>query len=184
MLPGGELPFLQALSLDSPSIFSFYKGKATFKATERISMHKLANESPLTEDEAVRYMGHMAQVGIALCTEPQASTERLCQEVLLLTKGRAQLILNPDKTCRAQPCPIHYHMHYREKCYGVLQVTPASKLLDAPKLSHNLAEALAHECCFILCVLDGVHSMHSRLHRINPQAIEPLTSREQQIIVL
>lgn len=124
-----------------------------------------------------------------LLGERDGVADRLCQEVDVLTRHRAQLRLHPAGRARNIRAEVAagahlYPVEFAGHLYGTLVVMPDSHDPTAPALPEPLARQLARVCGALLCLLDQSALLRALGSHLPPCDPQPLTVRQREVLTL
>jgi len=146
------------------------------------------NRASTNTFDYAQHFVHLLDSGEVLCRQTCGVTERLCQEVALITQGCAQLVLHERFSAGPQAPPPRLSMPFPVQSgnltYGTLYIAldpaqPAYPLLPVP-----IARALAQLCGLVLQVCEVATFLAAQSQRCGPQALRPLTRRTREVLTL
>jgi DNA-binding CsgD family transcriptional regulator len=140
-----------------------------------------------TEDDALVYVARLLEVGQVLFKDVHQAAESLCQVVMLMTQGRAQLMLYPhvisiDPHVKAEPSSSSYPVCCNESHYGMVQVNTAFMHTTATAVSPSAMRVVAQVCGLLLYSFEMSALMQTQRQSIASSTQKSLTAREQAIL--
>lgn len=143
-----------------------------------------------TENNALGYVARLLEVGQVLFKDVHQAAENLCQVVVLMTQGRAQLMLYPhvisiDPHVKAEPSSSSYPVCCNDSYYGMVQVNTALMHTTATALPPSAMHVVAQVCGLLLYsfeMSDLMQAQHQHRIDIGTSAQKSLTAREQAIL--
>ncbi|QBD77235.1 hypothetical protein EPA93_15015 [Ktedonosporobacter rubrisoli] len=148
-----------------------------------------AEQTDLVSLELVRNFLNICQ---ELCGQRSKVTERICQEVISLTKGRARLLLHrtlpQESVSSLLSNSVSFPVLFCNRAYGNLQVALDP---DGPSLPVAISQTIAQLCGWILYTLEMAGFMEVQSRHLSqtplPQIarfIDSLSKREREILML
>jgi DNA-binding CsgD family transcriptional regulator len=139
------------------------------------------------EDNALGYVARLLEVSQVLFKDGHQAAENLCQIVVLMTQGRAQLTLYPhvlsiDPYVKAEPSSSSYPVCCNESHYGMVQVNPALLHTTASTLPPSALRVVAQVCGLLLYSFELSALMQTQRRSIASSMQKSLTAREQAIL--
>lgn len=126
--------------------------------------------------------------GQQLCKHTQRVGEKLCQEVMRATQGRARLLLPFEETSDEEqasfPVFVSFQVQFNNRSYGTLDIAPDSEQPASPALPLPLAQLLAHICGLLLSNIELSVFIEGQCQRLEHRSPEQLTRREQEVLEL
>src|SRR5438270_666920 len=102
--------------------------------------------------DAIQLMAHLLRFGETLSQHPQGVSERLSQEVIRTTQGRAWLLLaEPDAPAYAF---LKLPLAFYQRSYGTLCLAADAADPARPALPLSTAQLLASVCSLLLYMLE------------------------------
>jgi DNA-binding CsgD family transcriptional regulator len=132
---------------------------------------------------------HLFNIGQVLCGQTQGVAERFCQEVALVTQGRAQLRLHYHKSAgiaavSAQALSSGFPVQFRDRDYGTLYVVSDPTQIVSPILPLPVAQVLAQTCGWLLFTFELAACFPGLATQSEQQTNRALTRREKEVLVL
>jgi len=125
--------------------------------------------------------------GQTLCKYTHRIGERLGQEVMRATQGKASLLpCQNSSTGRRFPfsVSVSFPVRFRNRIYGRLEIAPDSAHPGSPALPLPVAQVLAHTCGSLLYTLELSAFIEGQCQRLDSQVTGHLTRREQEVMEL
>ena len=112
----------------------------------------------------------------------------LSQEVLLVTKGHAQLILANQKSSKRQQllpdASISIPVQFGNLVYGALYVAIDPTYPQSPALPLSVAQLLARVCSWLLYAFEQLAFLQRLCQQLDYQEHGTLTKREREVLAL
>lgn len=139
-------------------------------------------------EEYVQRITHLFSIGQRLHGQTHEWVNRLCQEVLLVTEGHAQLILGNQKSLKDQQrisdASISISVQFGQRVYGALYVTIDPTYPQSPALPLFIAQLLAKVCSWLLYAFEQSAFLQRLCQGLNYQEHRALTKREREVLAL
>jgi hypothetical protein len=108
--------------------------------------------------DAVQLMAHLLRLGETLSQHPHRVGERLNQEVMRITQGRAWLLLAdqpiPAEPDAPAPAYLELPLAFYQRSYGTLCLAADASDPARPALPLSTAQLLASVCSLLLYMLE------------------------------
>ncbi|MBV8695913.1 MAG: helix-turn-helix transcriptional regulator [Ktedonobacteraceae bacterium] len=146
----------------------------------------ITNTANMSLGDYAQMFTHLLSLSQMLCKQAYGASERLCQEVILATQGRARLLLRMPSVAPEVPSSlsISFPIQFHDRIYGTLEITPDTTRPTFPALPLSVAHLLAHICGWLLYTVELSAFMEGQLQRLSPQIPERLTKREREVLAL
>ena len=137
----------------------------------------------------VQYFLHLLAIGQQLQGQTRGVTDRLCQEVELITQGCAQLVLHHQGVSqRAQiPSPsqaVSFPVQFGDLNYGTLYVAFDPAQPTHPLIPAKVADSLAQLCGMLLYTLEVSALLQAQYQHLEHLAYKSLTKRQREVLTL
>ena len=137
----------------------------------------------------VQYFLHLLNIGHQLQGQTQGVSNRLCQEVELITQGCAQLVLHyQGLSQRAQlPSPSQaagFPVQFGDLNYGTLYVALDPAQPTHPMIPAKVADLLAQLCGILLYAFEVSALLQVQYQHLEHHAYESLTKRQREVLTL
>jgi len=154
--------------------------------TQTVDADTVTDTSPV--DYAQLFI-HLLSIGQLLYDQAHEVADRLCQEVALVTQGRAQLFLRHRTSLDRAELPsltlsVSFPVQFRSMIYGTLYIASDPVQPAYLALPLTIAHLLAQACGCILYTLELSALLQGQYRRSDQQAQDPLTKRQQEILTL
>lgn len=131
----------------------------------------------------------LLSVGQVLCEQTQGVADRFCQEVALVTQGRAQLFIRYQKSLgRAELFPpatsVSFPVQFRNIIYGSLYIASDPVQPASLALPLAIAHLLAQTCGCLLYTFELSAFLQGQPRRLDHQVQGTLTKREREVLIL
>ncbi len=149
---------------------------------------KISDTTGASLEDCTQLIADLLSFGQALSKHPHRVGQRLCQEVMRATQGRAWLVLPGQDSSTGRPAPfpvsVSFPVRFRNRIYGTLEIAPDPAHPASPALPLPVAQLLAHTCGSLLYTLELSAFIEGQCQRLDYQDPEHLTKREQEILEL
>ena len=139
-------------------------------------------------EEYVQRITHLLSIAQRFQGPTHEWVDCLCQEVLLVTQGHAQLILCNQKSSKGQQlisdASISIPVQFGQRVYGALYVTIDSTYPQSSALPLFVAQLLAKVCSWLLYAFEQSAFLQSLCQQLNYQEHGALTKREREVLAL
>jgi len=146
---------------------------------------KISDTTGASLEDCTQLIADLLSFGQALSKHPHRVGQRLCQEVMRATQGRAWLVLPGQDSSTGRPAPfpvsVSFPVRFRNRIYGTLEIAPDPAHPASPALPLPVAQLLAHTCGSLLYTLELSAFIEGQCQRLDYQDPEHLTKREQDI---
>lgn len=150
-----------------------------------------ASQGSSAEDNIVEDMQlvtHLLSLGQMLCEQVQGGVTRLCQEVKLITRERAQLYLGQKRSAKGAKSPpgtlMTLPVQFGQQRYGTLYVASDPLHNEQLALPLPVAQLLAQVCSWLLYTLEQSAFLQGQCQQLDYQMHGPLTRREREVLAL
>lgn len=132
---------------------------------------------------------HLLHLGQVLCEQVQEDVVvHLCQEVKLISQGRAQLNLGQQRRHRHVQLPqgtlLTLPIQFRHIIYGTLCIAADAHQIAEPAIKLPVAQLMAQACSWLLYSLDQATFLCTQRRTLEYQIHGPLTKRESEVLSL
>ncbi len=149
---------------------------------------KTSDTAGTSLEDCTQLIADLLSFGQALSKHPHRVGQRLCQEVLRATQGKAWLLLlgQDSSTGRSAPFPVSvsFPVRFRNQIYGTLEIAPDPAHPASPALPLPVAQLLAHTCGSLLYTLELTAFIEGQCQRLDCQIPAHLTKREREVLAL
>jgi DNA-binding CsgD family transcriptional regulator len=122
------------------------------------------------------------------CKQTEGIGEKLCQEVMSATEGKARLRLHCHVSSGQQQAPfpisVSFQVQFNNRSYGTLDIASDPKHSSSPALPLPVAQLLAHICGLLLCTIELSVFIAGQYQRLDCQDPGQLTKREREVLGL
>jgi DNA-binding CsgD family transcriptional regulator len=130
----------------------------------------------------------LLSLGQTLYEQPHGAIERLGQEVMRATQGRAKL-LPPHQNSSTEldvPFPVFasFPVWFRHRTYGKVHIASDPAYPTSPALPLHVAEILVHICSYLLYTLELSAFIEGQCQGLDYQIPRDLTNREREVLTL
>jgi len=143
-------------------------------------------EASIVED--MQLVTHLLDLGQMLCEQVQGGVARLCQEVKLITRERAQLYLGQKLSAKGAKSPpgtlMTLPVQFGHQRYGTLYVASDPLHNEQLALPLPVAQLLAQACSWLLYTLEQSAFLQGQCQQLDYQMHGPLTRREREVLAL
>jgi DNA-binding CsgD family transcriptional regulator len=145
-----------------------------------------ATDSDILED--MQQVTHLLSLGQVLCGHVDDAVARLCQEVRLITQGRAQLFLGRHLSSKRVQLPpstlITLPVQFGHLVYGIVCIERDPVHTEQLALPLPAAQLLAQACSWLLYTLEQSTFLQGQCQQLDYQVHGPLTRREREVLAL
>lgn len=138
--------------------------------------------------EEIQLLTHLLGLGQMLCGQVQGAANRLCQEVKLVTQGRAQLLLGRQVLTKGVQLPpgtlITLPVQFGHLMYGTLCIAFDDVHSEQPAIPLPIAQLLAQTCSWLLYAIEQSTFLQGQCQQLDYQVHKPLTKREREVLAL
>ncbi len=142
----------------------------------------------IPHEDCTQLMADLLSFSQALCKQTHRIGERLCQEVMHATQGKAMLLFSCQSSSVGKDIPFHvsvsFPVRFRNRTYGTLDIAPDSAHPKFPALPLPVAQLLAHVCGSLLYTLELSAFIEGQCQLLDCQDPEQLTKREREVLEL
>ncbi|QBD77250.1 response regulator transcription factor [Ktedonosporobacter rubrisoli] len=141
------------------------------------------------EAEYVDYFVHLTSVTETLCGHAEGVANKLCEEVMKVTKGNAIIVMNSPQLnlqttlLRCDPISVRFPVRFRGIVYGEMYIKASPHHPSYPSLPLPIAHALAQTCGLILHTLE-VSALTLNRNQGNKGLHGAITKRQREVLVL
>jgi DNA-binding CsgD family transcriptional regulator len=154
----------------------------------KMQMFSRSDESGTSLQTYAQILTDLVGFGQILCQQPEGMGEKLCQQVMQATEGKARLRLLHHLTSGEQqplfPISISFPVQFKNRSYGTFDVAPDPRHAAFPALGLPVAQLFAHLCGLLLYTMEVSALMEGQCRHLETQDPIPLTRREGQVLGL
>jgi ATP/maltotriose-dependent transcriptional regulator MalT len=138
--------------------------------------------------EDMQVVAHLLGLGQMLCGHVHGAATRLCQEVKLVTQGRAQLLLGRQVLTKRVQLPastlITLPVQFGHLMYGTLCIAFDLAHTEELAIPLPIAQLLAQTCSWLLYAIEQSTFLQGQCQQLDYQVHGPLTKREREVLAL
>ena len=151
----------------------------TFKRSDRIATG-LVDYTPMFLD--------LLSLGQTLYEQPHGARERLGQEVMRATQGRAKLLPPYQNSSTERDVPFRvfasFPVGFGQRTYAKLHIASDPAHPTSPALPLPVVQILVHVCRYLLYTLELSAFIEGQCQRLDYQIPRDLTKREREVLTL